>query len=484
MDARERYENFKKSKRSSSVNLDEYEISSSDYANFLLGGLTLDERLQNLDVVEDVLARVGYPFIEYWGGSQFDTASRELAELYLQYGNVGGDTLTINSYGGSGVDFNAEFKNAALSHNIPVMRLFYSRGCSVDGSGDLNDSPLHTAARLGDHELSELLINDFGCNPFLKNAEGRTPYDIAMDRELCQTAALGDLETVNTLIDEGYPSQGAINEYRGEGYYYGSVEHGVPERPLYRERILEDVEPAWKIALDNGHVDVFAALIDRVGPSDYFLTDSHEHKSALWCAIDTQYNSVAIELLEQGANMHSLSQEFHLAASLADTTLSEKMLNLGADVHRRLNVLIDDPKNQYFMTPVAEGLTPLHCAGSAEQVRLLIQHGADVNSDAMGAQMMRRENEELMHFHPKGITTLHTANSPEIALELLNAGADSNRALIDIHQGATPAIHHRADGRGDIADAIDSFVQKQTLLAQLTNTAELTDEQPRMRRRM
>ncbi len=38
MDARERYENFKKSKRSSSVNLDEYEISSSDYANFLLGG--------------------------------------------------------------------------------------------------------------------------------------------------------------------------------------------------------------------------------------------------------------------------------------------------------------------------------------------------------------------------------------------------------------------------------------------------------------
>lgn len=89
-----------------------------------------------------------------------------------------------------------------------------------------------------------------------------------------------------------------------------------------------------------------------------------------------------------------------------------------------------------------------------------------------------------MHFHPKGITPLHTANSPEIALELLNAGADSNRALIDIHQGATPAIHHRADGRGDIADAIDSFVQKQTLLAQLTNTAELTDEQPRMRRRM
>lgn len=477
MDAREKFEQFK-------ANLDEEEVSSSDYAQFLLGELSLDERLNNLDVVADVLEKAGYSTVEYWGGSQFGTASRELAELYLQYGNVGGGPLTINSHASSGVDLDAEFKVAAEAHNIPVMKLLYQRGCSIDGEGDMKDSALHVAARVGDHELSEILINDFGFDPLLKNAEGRTPYDIAMDIELCQAAARGDLETVNQLIDEGYPSRAAINEYRGEGYYYGSFEYGVPDRPLYRERPAEYIEPAWKIALDNGHIDVFMALIDRAGPNDYFLNDLREHMSALRCAMEIGDTGVAIELLEQGASMHSLSQEFHLAVSQADTTLSEKMLSLGADVHRQSNIKVDDPQNPYFMKSVSEGFTPLHCAGSAEQVRLLIQHGADVNSNAMGDACWIVKSDEFIT--PKGITPLHSARSQEVALELLNAGANSwaimPSTMNDIHQN--PSLSHRISGRDDIADAIDSFVQKQALLTQLTNTPELKDEQPRMRRKM
>ncbi|MBK0052942.1 ankyrin repeat domain-containing protein [Stenotrophomonas sp. S39] len=472
MDAREKFEKFK-------ANFDEDFDIDFQYSDFLMSDLTLDERLSNPDIVEEALKEMGmgYSSLENEGGSQFGTANRELAELFLKYGDVGSD---------GGIDLDAEFKVAAEAHNIPVMKLLYHRGCSIGGEGDMKDSALHASARVGDHELSKILINDFGIDPLLKNAEGRTPYDIAMDRELCQAAARGDLETVNQLIDEGYPSQAAINEYRGEGYYYGSFEYGVPDSPLYRERPADDIEPAWKIALDSGHVDVFMALIDRVGPNDYFLNDSQEHNSALRCAMEMGDTGVTIELLEQGANMHSLSQEFHLAVSQADTTLSEKMLSLGADVHRKLDVLTDDPKNRYFLTPIAEGFTPLHCAGSAEQVRLLIQHGADIHSEAMGARIVRKEDDELIHFHPKGITPLHSANSPEVALELLNAGANSNAivpsTMNEIHQN--PSLSHRISGREDIADAIDSFVQKQELLTQLTNTAELKDEQPRMRRRM
>ncbi len=487
MDARKKYEQFK-------ANLDEDEVSSSDYAQFLLGELSLDERLNNLDVVADVLAKAGYSTVEYWGGSQFGTASRELAELYLQYGNIGGGPLTVNSHASSGVDLDAEFKVAAEAHNIPVMKLLYQRGCSIDGLGDMKDSALHEAARLGDHELSEILINDFGFDPLLKNAEGRSPYDIAMDRELYQAAARGDLEAVNQLVDEGYPTRAAVNEYRGEGYYYGSFEHGVPERPLYRDRPLEDMEPAWKSALDNGHVEVFMAIINSVGPSDYFLTDSQEHKSALRCAIEAQANIIAIELLEQGANIHSPSQEFHLAVSQADTTLSEKMLSLGADVHRQASIKVIDPNNVNVLKSVFEGPTPLHCAGSAEQVRLLIENGADVNSTVIGDAILNitynagvgKSFFTREYVNHQGVTPLHSAHSPEVALELLNAGANSwaimPSTMNDIHQN--PSMSHRMSGRDDIADAIDSFVQKQALLNQLTNTPELKDEQPRMRRKM
>jgi len=450
--------------------------------------MTIEERANEIRLIEEILLYDSAVVIGYMEEPVLAQDVPELAELYLQYGK-------------DKIDLDVEFKLAAEIHNVAVMKLLYKHGCGIDGVGTMAESALHLAARTSDHDMSKILIDVFGLDPYLKNKEGRTPFDIAMDMALIESARQGDLARVSELVADGYPTQAQKNECRGIGVYAEKSDEYdfmlTLDRPKNRQG--EQNIPAWLEALNNGHDEVFKFLVDVTGVNDYCRSDQcGAVTSPLSATIQSGRIVLSTYLLEQGSEMHSSADEFHLAASLSDPALTAVMISMGADVNRAPVM-----KGFYDLEPqiherddgelysghsqkygeIGTGISPLHVAGSAAQVNLLVEHGANVN---FACKCPPRNLDEKFSvcgniYVVEGGTPLHLARSPDVAMALLENGADPLKQ--NDHLYAANLISPNKE----VVEAIDNFIQRETIRRELVDISsqkgEVQDLRP-IRRRM
>lgn len=279
----------------------------------------------------------------------------------------------------------ADLADAAKSGNIDRVRALLVAGAdpnTPDGNGIY---PLDFAAYDNRVELCRLLLEYHASVRVISG--GSTPLDIAVAR--------GSLETVRILIDNG-----------------GDVRRMYPSgrTPLH-------------IAALNGRADVAGLLVDRgadveardrggMAPLDLAIARSHigvagllldagakPSAAQLRSALKADRTAILKLLIPHASEALAPLLKDALARHRADTV--DLLLAAGADVNAR-----DEA-----------GFTPLHdaaLAGNAAAVRMLLDHGADIN-------LGDKEN---------GATALYmaaTMGREEVVTLLLDKGADPGK---------------------------------------------------------
>jgi len=123
------------------------------------------------------------------------------------------------------------------------------------------------------------------------------------------------------------------------------------------------LDQAIKIAYQAGNVADIKQLLDQVNNFNIQGGDTYLHKAAFW------NNAEAVELLVQnGEEVNNIQYRpaLHVAASLNNTKVINKLLDMGADINIQYNM----------------GWTALHVAifkANTTTVELLLANGADIN---------------------------------------------------------------------------------------------------------
>ena len=77
------------------------------------------------------------------------------------------------------------------SDHIEMAKLLLKKSCNINGLNKWGDTPLHVASFRGDHRMVEfLLIN--GANINIKDADGKTAFDLAKQKRHKKVIALFD----------------------------------------------------------------------------------------------------------------------------------------------------------------------------------------------------------------------------------------------------------------------------------------------------
>ena len=218
---------------------------------------------------------------------------------------------------------------AVYEKQVKVLQLLASVNVDVRDTND--QTPLHTASRLGFADIAGLLLNSSAGVNACDNAR-RTPLHLA--------AADGRLEAILMLI--GHNADVAARDDEGR-------------TPLYR-------------AIECDHLDAAQLLLQHNAD-----TDAQNNKSSgpLHLAAFKRDPNVTRLLLGHGANIHIRNNEgqtpLHHAVWNGNYGVMQLLLNHGADVDARDNT----------------DSTPLHLASFCrlpKAVQLLLQHGANVHA--------------------------------------------------------------------------------------------------------
>ncbi len=216
--------------------------------------------------------------------------------------------------------------DAAMNQNRDAVRSLLRERADVNAPQPDGATALHWAARWNDLELADLLIKA-GAKPDLPNREGATPMYLAAEN--------GSAGMIEKLI------QGGAN----------------PNAP-----VLTHGETALMVAARSGSADAVKALIAH--HVDVNAVESLRGTTALMWAASQGHAAAMRSLLEGGADAKAQSKILHPI--------------------RRAGLGFARPGPDGTMPRGAAmgGVTALLLAareGSAECIRLLIEHGADVN---------------------------------------------------------------------------------------------------------
>ena len=178
-------------------------------------------------------------------------------------------------------------------------------------------------------------------------------------------------------------------------------------------------------AMEKGHLSVAILLLER--GADMGSRDS-QNQTPLHVASYRGYPKIVSLLIDRGADLNAegFNQETSLYLALKERRwdVAKLLLKHGADVNH----------------PEMRGLTPLHHAslhGHNDTVQLLLNHGADMN---------RRDNRSLTPLHHASMGGL-----TDIVHLLLDHGADAN--LLE-NRGFTALHHASAQGFDDIVQLL------------------------------
>ena len=378
-------------------------------------------------------------------------------------------------------------KDALEQCNWDAIKELLDKGADINTANRQGLSALHLAARHGQNQLAQLLIERH-TNLNARDNEGQTPlHHAVVCRIISETVIASKKEIVKSLLESGAD----VNAKDNRGYTSLDVvlmtgvsrllkEHGAKSgQPLSVELFKaiqsEDVNKVREV-LDKG------ADPNAVNPEGWSaLSLVSHHFEQIWAGAGFSKESgehrreIARILVEHGADINGSGKDdipLLSAASNGNRAVAEFLVEAGADINARgkygdtvLHEAADHGNRETVeyilslgidvMTRNDFGYTPLHSAFSftscKEVVELLVSHGADVNAvSKQGETPLHRATfsclgtEAIAFLISKGAninakdkngeTPLHDAarNNRDYAIKfLLSKGADATIANKD-----------------------------------------------------
>ena len=71
---------------------------------------------------------------------------------------------------------------AASRRKVESLSLLIESGADIEATNDYNETPLHTAALIGNTDVAVMLL-DAGANANTRDSDGQTPYYVACENE-------------------------------------------------------------------------------------------------------------------------------------------------------------------------------------------------------------------------------------------------------------------------------------------------------------
>ena len=285
---------------------------------------------------------------------------------------------------------------ALAGRHFRTANLLYQNGAHVDVSGHYGVTPLHSAAWYGDLEMVRVLL---GLTPIHHVSQGPSSGDAS------RNIPRSSLHNVTRLLLE-YGADANARDNGGstplhKAAYNGRtevvlvlLEHGADANARYNGGLTPLHEAAY-----NGRTELVLVLLEHVaniGAKD------NQGRTPLHEAADHGRTEVVRLLLEHGANASAEDDQgrtpLHEAADHGTAEVVRLLLEHGANAsaedNRRRAPLHEAAYKvevvrmllEYGANVHAEdylGRTPLHVAaqhGSIGAVRILFEHGADVNA--------------------------------------------------------------------------------------------------------
>ena len=285
------------------------------------------------------------------------------------------------------------------------------------------------------HSASIIDVLNTGPGAAVKILLANLPEEKADDSRyglLAQMACMaGDQQWVELLLQRGM-------DVNGLGYYYGTALQAasrvgnieIVERLLNcgaDVNILHGVHgTALRAAVLGGHEDLVCSLIAH--GADVNLRYKDKGESILHLALKSRNHAIFKTLLVAGASMNTeMQNQQHILVSACengDPTLIELLLASGVDVN------VSGTKFHYYHSIQYEEATPLHAAcaaGHLSMVRLLLDHGADIektNGSSKTPLMAAICGKKVQHaVHVTPLLEVTEDCKLEIVKELLSAGA-------------------------------------------------------------
>ena len=230
---------------------------------------------------------------------------------------------------------------------------------------------LSAAEEVGIHEAVEEFSEDVSSD----DEDWRYKEEDLKSSPLIAAAAIGDLETVQSLFSQGYPNKNettnhgstAINIAAWKGHL--SVVSFLAENGADLEKKEKSGLSPLHVAVANNHLDIVRYLVEQGADKDSVDSDGD---TPLITAIQSQCFDVVWFLLEQGADIeraavNSWTPLLYASSLASGFELARYLLEQGVDRDKADN----------------EGCTPLHIAaeqGRLETTKLLMVYGAALNA--------------------------------------------------------------------------------------------------------
>eukprot|EP00741_Cyanophora_paradoxa_P021259 tig00021348_g20519.t1 len=253
---------------------------------------------------------------------------------------------------------------AAVCANMEILEYLLERGASPNAQDKWGTTPLHEACG-NHHEAVALRLLAAGADLSLKNADGRTPLDVAgpalrarlieasvksVAWDLFHAAREGNLETIRHLVEGGRVDVN-VQDWDDRHVLHLAAEYGHGE--LAR----------WLLARPGLRVNVQ----DRWGVSP--LHEACKHRRS----------EIAVELVEHGADMFLPDAADATPLDVADEAMREALVR---KLDLRSSALRGDLGPPRPARPAAAFEEALRVRGAAESVRSIVEKGAGSVDDA------------------------------------------------------------------------------------------------------
>ncbi|HHH36295.1 MAG TPA: hypothetical protein ENK48_05635 [Gammaproteobacteria bacterium] len=313
-----------------------------------------------------------------------------------------------------------------------AVRYLLNQGLDIDQQDDLGHTALTAVAATSHSDILRLLLKE-GADVNLATNDGTTA--------LMNAAANGRLENVQLLIQAGADVDQRDQQGNTALVYAIKLGHAsivdqllaagadpnlyTQEEVKTQDRLTPLMVAAEYGGVNDGDPAIVRSLIEHGADPRVVRNDG---ETALGIALRKGYRRIAAFLHRQGAR----DEGPYASLSAEDALL--KAIGLGdVDKARALLDTAADPNYRDTLT----GITPLLAAayhGNGEIVRLLLDHGADIDNVPWGlpearinASSVPVQQRDLMRAASRGDTALITAirrRHVDVALQLLAAGAD------------------------------------------------------------
>ncbi len=325
------------------------------------------------------------------------------------------------------VDVNALFSNdrhtaltlAIAKGEVDIVRMLIAAGAHVNRiyNDSFKYSPLVFAIMYGQVEIVQLLIAAHADVNQLCLGDSLSPLHAAIE--------YGSLEMVKLLIASGADVNLNLMcqlyswpEFSNTPLYSAS-DRGHVE--IVKELLAAGADvhiSALDIASKNGHLEVVKTLIAYLKKTNQ--TTQTIYNKALFNAAVGGFVQIAKELIAAGAQVTCLENLWYYNFSGQNHEMFDLLISSAASANQKayINSLLHDVCCHYVSR-----------AGTPEMVKVLITHGADLNS-----------------LDDLGRTPLHVAvayHSTEIVKLLIDAGADINRR--EEFQGGRTSLYYAID---------------------------------------